>query len=75
MKDLRKEQLKNEAKTFTSTSNYLKKITWNRTLKYAKYALIATAAYLVLFQPEMVGTVVGRWIHDFFGTICKEAKF
>lgn len=73
MKDLRREQ--KDQKLLPSTSYYIKKFSLARTWKLFKYALLLTGAYLVIFEPEVVGAVLGRWIHDFFGTLWKEAKF
>jgi hypothetical protein len=37
--------------------------------KEIKYLLIAGAVYLILFRPVRTATIIGGWIHDFFGTL------
>lgn len=75
MKDLRHEQLKNDIKIPSTTSYYIKKFTWGKTLKFLKYTLVVSIICFMIFKPEFVGSLIGKWLHDFFGTIYKESKF
>ncbi len=48
-----------------------------RTFYYKKikritlYSLLFVFSFLAIFYPVETGTVIGTWIHDFFGTILK----
>ena len=75
MKDLRHEQLKNDVKMPSTTAYYVKKFTWSKTLKIVKYFLIISIITFIIVKPEFTGSIIGTWIHDFFGNIFKESKF
>ena len=66
MKDLRAVQKKQNI-WWLKTKTYLKK-NW-------KVILVLTIIAIMIVFPTQSGQVVGQWIHDFFGTLLKFAKF
>jgi len=40
--------------------------TWK---KYGYYTFLSCVGYMLIFRPERIGTIIGTWLHDFFGSL------
>jgi hypothetical protein len=47
---------------------------WERTKWWIRLTLSVISTVLVVFFPMETGEVIGRWVHEFFGTIIRKAQ-
>lgn len=75
MLDLRSDKERKEAKAFMNVFKRSKKFTKKDLFKILKYIFLAFLFYSMIFEPQWLGEIIGKWIQDFFGTIYKQLHF
>lgn len=75
MIDLRSDKERKEAKAFMNVFRRSKKFTRKDFFRILKYTFLTFLFYTMLFEPQWLGEIIGKWIQNFFGTIYKQLDF